>query len=85
MILHHINAHASLAFSIAIVWHFIERPVFGGCLLLNASITWMKLISYALANQDYRISAHSNYDTRLATLALIGNLDSDDLDIAYPR
>jgi diacylglycerol O-acyltransferase-1 len=86
MMLHHINIHASLATSIFIVWNFIETPAAGGCLFVNAAITWMKLISYALANQDYRLSANSEEgDSHQATLALIENLDSNDLDIQYPR
>ena len=84
MILHQINAHASFAASIFITWNFIDRPAVGGCLLLNAAITWMKILSYALANQDYRLSSKDE-DTHQATLALIDHLDSDDLDIAYPR
>jgi diacylglycerol O-acyltransferase-1 len=86
MMLHHINIHVSLATSLFIVWNFIEKPAVGGCLLMNASITWMKLISYVLANQDYRLSANSKEgDSHQATLALIENLDSNDLDIQYPR
>jgi diacylglycerol O-acyltransferase-1 len=86
MILHQINAHCSLAVCIFIVWNFIDTPYIGGCLLLNAAITWMKLISYALANQDYRLSANQkDGDAHQLTLAIIDNLDSDDLDIEYPR
>jgi diacylglycerol O-acyltransferase-1 len=86
MILHQINAHCSFVLCIFIVWNFIEKPAVGGCLLLNASITWMKLLSYALANQDYRLSSRNKEeDTHHATLAIIDNLDSNDLDIDYPR
>lgn len=86
MMLHHINMHMSLVTSLFIVWNFIDTPAVGICLLMNASITWMKLISYALANQDYRLSANSKEgDSHQATLALIENLDSNDLDIQYPR
>lgn len=86
MMLHQINAHSSLALCILIVWNFIEKPAVGGCLLLNASIVWMKLISYAHANQDYRHSVRTKgEDTHHATLAIIDHLDSNDLDIEYPR
>lgn len=123
-VLHHINAHMSLLASIVIVWYWIEIPPLGACLLFNAVIVWMKLLSYVLANEDYRASwvaalveasdasltsssvssspssepsatlggqnttttnAIRAYDAHQATLALIDSLDSDDLDIAYPR
>jgi hypothetical protein len=83
MILHQMNAHSSLVACILIVWNFIDFPVVGGCLLLNAAITWMKLISYALTNEDYRRSSKTK-DTE-ANLAIIDNLDSHDWKIAYPR
>ena len=86
MILHHFNAHSSLACSIVIIWNHIETPAVGGCLMLNSIIIWMKLISYFLANEDYRLSSKSKEgDSHQATLALIDNLDSEDFDIAYPR
>ena len=53
-VLHHINAHMSLAVPIVITWYWIDIPTVGGCLLLNSVITWMKLLSYVLANEDYR-------------------------------
>jgi hypothetical protein len=86
MILHQINAHCSLGLSIFIVWNFIDIPAVGGFLLGNGAITWMKLISYALANQDYRLcSRNKEEDAHHAMLAIIDNLDSNDLDIEYPR
>ena len=55
--------------------------------MLNAAIVWMKLISYALANQDYRLSAKKKDGEthHQATLAIIENLDQDDMGIEYPR
>ena len=86
MSLHQMNAHSSLVFSALIVWNFIERPAVGGFLLLNAAITWMKLISYALANQDYRLSSGKKVaDKHNASLAIIDNLDSGDFEMEYPR
>jgi diacylglycerol O-acyltransferase-1 len=88
MMLHHINAHTSFAVCIVIVWNFIDQPAVGGVLLLVGAITWMKLISYALANQDYRLSKKGqkkNEDSFQATLAIIDNLDQNDWDIEYPR
>jgi hypothetical protein len=83
MALHQINAHSSFALSIFIVWNFIGIPAMGGCLLLNAAITWLKLISYALTNEDYRLN--KDRDAHLATLANIDHLDQNDLNIEYPR
>ena len=83
MILHQINAHSSFAVSIWIVWNFIDSPAVGGCLMLNAAITWMKLLSYALANEDYRVSGKTK-DAE-ATLAAVDNIDSVDWNIEYPR
>lgn len=86
IILHQINAHSTLAISIAIVWNFIESPAAGAVLLGHATITWMKLLSYIHANEDYRLSVNkSGGDTHKATIALIENLDSGDEDITYPR
>jgi diacylglycerol O-acyltransferase 1 len=83
MIVHQLNAHASFAVSVFIVWNFIENPAVGGVLLLTGAITWMKLISYALANQDYRQSKGSKDNDR-AALAIIDNLDANDWNIEYP-
>ncbi len=87
IILHQINAHLSLVVSILIVWNFIGVPAIGACLMLNAAIVWMKLISYSHANQDYRLSAKKKDGEthHQATLAIIENLDQDDMGIEYPR
>ena len=83
MVLHMINAHGSFAVSIWITWNMIDSPLIGGNLMLNAAITWMKLISYALANEDYRVSGITK--DREATLGNIENIDSNDWNIEYPR
>lgn len=87
MMLHQINAHLSLAVSILIVWNFIGVPTIGACLMLNACIVWMKLLSYALANQDYRLSSKKKEgeNHHQATLSIIENLDQGDMGIEYPR
>jgi len=86
MMLHYINAHTCFAVSIFITWNFIDRPAVGGCLLQNGAITWLKLISYFLANQDYRITSKiEDGDTHKATLSIIDNLDAEDFEITYPR
>ena len=83
MVLHHVNAHLTLATSMFIAWHFIHKPTVGAALLIHGTITWMKILSYALANEDYR--NRRDVDAHKATLALIENLDGDDEDIMYPR
>jgi diacylglycerol O-acyltransferase-1 len=57
MILHHINTHASFIASAAIVWNLIESPIVGHLLLFHSTITWMKLVSYTHANEDYRLAS----------------------------
>ena len=78
--LHHINAHSSLLCPLWIVWNFIEKPAVGAVLLFHATITWMKLISYILANEDYRMNQK---DTE-HMLAIVEDLDPSEVDIRYP-
>lgn len=82
MILHLANANV-LAFLMPawIVWTLIDRPAVGAFLLVHATITWMKLISYAHANSDYRTSPESH----TATLALLKDLDAGSSEISYPK
>lgn len=79
--LHLSNANL-LAFLVPawIVWTLIDRPAVGAFLLVHATITWMKLISYAHANSDYRTSPESH----TATLALLKDLDAGSAKISYP-
>jgi hypothetical protein len=83
MFLHYSNAHCCLVVSIAIVWRLVENPAVGALLLVHGTITWMKLLSYAHANQDYRLS--NDVDTYKATLALVEDLDPGDANLSYPR
>jgi diacylglycerol O-acyltransferase 1 len=83
-ILHHTNAHLSLLCPIWIVWNFIDKPAIGAVLLFHATITWMKLLSYVLANEDYRIMSQNDSNTD-GMLTLIEDLDPDDIDIRYPQ
>jgi len=87
MSLHYLNAHTALAIPLLIVWNWIDNPAIGAILLLHATITWMKLLSYVHANEDYRLSCSSKegLDTCKATLALVENLDREDADIVYPQ
>eukprot|EP00550_Attheya_septentrionalis_P004971 CAMPEP_0198297096 /NCGR_PEP_ID=MMETSP1449-20131203/35392_1 /TAXON_ID=420275 /ORGANISM="Attheya septentrionalis, Strain CCMP2084" /LENGTH=750 /DNA_ID=CAMNT_0043997925 /DNA_START=249 /DNA_END=2501 /DNA_ORIENTATION=- len=80
--LHLIVANASLIVPIIIIWYHIESPVNGSILLLLATITWMKLISYMHANMDYRVSPEQ--DAFKATIALIQDLDEDEANLSYP-
>lgn len=86
MMIHQVNAHSSFAVTIFIVWNFIGNPSVGGTLLMTGVVTWMKLISYTLANEDYRHNAQSKKkdDSFQATLAIIDNLDEKDWEIEYP-
>lgn len=83
MLLHYANAHFCIVVSIAIVWYFIESPAIGSIVLMHGTITWMKLISYIHANQDYRLT--KDVDTYMATLALVEDLDPADVKTHYPR
>jgi diacylglycerol O-acyltransferase-1 len=86
MILHQINAHCAFAVPMGIVWNFINEPPTGAMLLLHATITWMKLIAYIRANEDYRLSSRrADVDSHTATLALVENLDPGDEHILYPQ
>ena len=81
-LLHILNTNACLGVVSAIVWYLIDQPVVGALLVLQASITWLKLISYAHANHDYR---GTSLDTHKATLALIQDLDAEGLARTYPE
>jgi diacylglycerol O-acyltransferase 1 len=82
MFLHNFNAYAAFFVPMWIVWNFIDKPPVGTSLLLHGTITWMKLISYILANEDYRIGASSNEDESM--LALVEDLDENEAGIRYP-
>jgi diacylglycerol O-acyltransferase-1 len=86
MILHQLNAHSSFVTTIFIVWNFIDNPSVGGTLLMTGAITWMKLISYALANEDYRNNAKNKkkQESIQTNLAQIENLDEKDWEVEYP-
>jgi len=82
MMLHFLNTNASLGVVVAIIWYLIDQPVVGALLILQATITWLKLISYVHANYDYRATS---LDKHKATLALIKDLDEGGLEISYPK
>mmetsp|Transcript_25534 Transcript_25534/g.62710 ORF Transcript_25534/g.62710 Transcript_25534/m.62710 type:complete len:766 (-) Transcript_25534:355-2652(-) len=83
-ILHQLNTHTCFGLSVVIVWNFIDQPATGAFLLMNAAITWMKLISYSHANQDYRIVSRKDKDAHKRNLSIIDSLDTTDIDIEYP-
>lgn len=80
MLLHVINSNATLGVVMAIVWYLIDQPFVGAGLIMQATITWLKLISYAHANYDYRTSP----DTQKVTVALVKDLD-DGQNVSYPQ
>lgn len=82
MALHIVNTNATLGVVMAIVWYLIDHPVVGAILIMQATITWLKLISYVHANYDYRVTSH---DKHKATLALVKDLDEEGLSISYPQ
>eukprot|EP00571_Detonula_confervacea_P011859 CAMPEP_0172302972 /NCGR_PEP_ID=MMETSP1058-20130122/4593_1 /TAXON_ID=83371 /ORGANISM="Detonula confervacea, Strain CCMP 353" /LENGTH=645 /DNA_ID=CAMNT_0013013643 /DNA_START=63 /DNA_END=1997 /DNA_ORIENTATION=+ len=82
MLLHIVNINALAGVVMAIVWYLIDQPVLGVVLMLQATITWCKLISYAHANYDYRVTS---LDKHKATLALVKDLDAEGLIISYPK
>ncbi|KAL3807165.1 hypothetical protein ACHAXA_011366 [Cyclostephanos tholiformis] len=86
--LHIFNANASLGVVVAIVWYYIEHPVIGAILILQATITWLKLISYVHANHDHRTTSmsemHGGSTTCNNMLALVKDLDPGDVSISYP-
>jgi diacylglycerol O-acyltransferase-1 len=79
--LHVINCNASLGVVMAIVWYLIDHPVVGAGLILQATITWLKLISYAHSNFDYR-TAPESYKL---TGSLVKDLDESERNISYPQ
>jgi hypothetical protein len=81
ILLHFINCNASLGVVMAIVWYLIDHPIIGAALILQATITWLKLISYAHSNHDYRTSPESYKLTN----TLVKDLDEGDLNIIYPQ
>ena len=73
---------ACLGVVMAIVWYLIDHPLVGAVLVMQATITWLKLFSYAHANYDYR---STSLDKHKATLALIKDLDESGIEVAYPK
>jgi len=80
MILHQINTHSTLAVPSVLVWTHVDNPLLGSTLLFVTLITWMKLVSYMRANEDYRLSPSES-----TSLSLVQNLDAEDEDLAYPQ
>lgn len=98
--LHFINTNSALGVVILIVWYLIEHPIVGAVLILQATITWLKLISYVHANHDHRLtmmsSSSSNENSssnnnniggpnNMQQLALVKDLDPHDVNLLYPN
>jgi len=82
MTLHYTNVHGLLAFATWVVWNHVHQPALGIFMLMHATIVWMKLISYAHANQDYRLA---DPDRKKNALAMVENLDWQEERMVYPR
>ena len=92
LILHFVNANASLGVVVLIVWYLIDHPIIGAILILQATITWLKLISYVHANYDHRLTmmSSSSEDNKAGgpnnmQLALVKDLDPSDITLVYPN
>jgi diacylglycerol O-acyltransferase-1 len=97
--LHFINTNSALGVVILIVWYLIEHPIVGAILIMQATITWLKLISYVHANYDHRLtmmssssSTENNNKNNIGTgpnnmqqLALVKDLDPCDTKLVYPN
>jgi len=93
--LHFINANAALGVVILIVWYLIEHPIIGAILIMQATITWLKLISYVHANHDHRLTMISaaagkkkndiEGPNNMQQLALVKDLDPCDTKLVYPN
>uniref|UniRef100_A0A7S3Q517 diacylglycerol O-acyltransferase n=1 Tax=Chaetoceros debilis TaxID=122233 RepID=A0A7S3Q517_9STRA len=80
-ILHIINTNAALFIPIAIIWYQMESPITGLVLLMSATVLWMKLVSYAHANSDYRHHPErSNHDCT----DFISHVDEASKGLRYP-
>ena len=86
ILLHHLNAHSAWGVPIYIVWNYIDKPAIGAILLLHATITWLKLLSYIHANEDYRKTAEDTSASSDSTtlLSLVENLDPSQATMRYP-
>ncbi len=80
--LHVINTNSALCIPTAIVWYQIQSPITGALLVMTATVLWMKLISYAHANADYRRHPErSNHDST----DFITNKDEYSKALQYPQ
>lgn len=82
LLMHFVNTNATLGVVMAIVWYLIDHPLVGAMLIMQATITWLKLVSYVHANYDYRATS---LDKHKATLAMVKDLDAEGLSISYPK
>ena len=81
ILLHFVNINAALIVPTMIVWYQMDSIVNGVALVMCSVILWMKLISYAHANSDYR-----NHPERiLNTSDFIQDVDDDSLAVKYPE
>jgi hypothetical protein len=81
LLMHGINANAALLIPTAIVWYQMDNIIGGEALIICAVILWMKLISYAHANSDYR-----NHPESRGAISndFIQNIDEGSKTMIYP-
>ena len=79
--IHVLNINFALILCYSIVWFYIFSPICGVLLMMQSTVSWMKLVSYAHANSDYR---NADHDVHLATLSLIQNVGEIEKSTTYP-
>eukprot|EP00527_Entomoneis_sp_CCMP2396_P007884 CAMPEP_0198146194 /NCGR_PEP_ID=MMETSP1443-20131203/28063_1 /TAXON_ID=186043 /ORGANISM="Entomoneis sp., Strain CCMP2396" /LENGTH=562 /DNA_ID=CAMNT_0043810069 /DNA_START=53 /DNA_END=1738 /DNA_ORIENTATION=+ len=84
MVLHYMNAHTALVMPAIVVWTMIDKPVTGFILLFHAVMTWMKLISYLQANEDYRATRGQHDDPAHVFRRMVEDLDLHEAHLTYP-
>jgi diacylglycerol O-acyltransferase-1 len=80
LICHSFASSLALLVPLVIVWKHIDQWILGNLLMTLSIVTWMKLISYAHANSDYRKMATHKKNT----MALILDVDPEEASIEYP-
>jgi diacylglycerol O-acyltransferase-1 len=80
--LHVLNIIACFVIPCMLVWYLEKSPIIGACLLLTSMVLWMKLVSYAHANADYRKNPER---TSNGAKAMIQDLDENSKGVKYPE
>ena len=80
-LMHILNINGSLVILYAIVWYLLPSPLAGILLMMQSTVSWMKLVSYTHANSDYRNSGNNSHQ---ATASLIDDVEESDKMSSYP-